>query len=231
MVNTHMHMNSNSASNNSASGLYTGPQVDNRYVVPRFVERTSQGVREYDPYAKLFEERVIFLGVQIDDASANDVMAQLLCLESMDPDRDISIYINSPGGSMTALTAIYDTMQFVKPDIQTVCMGQAASAAAVLLAAGTAGKRLALPNARVLIHQPSSQTGREQLSDLEIAANEILRMRAQLEEMLAKHSTTPIEKVRDDIERDKILTADDALAYGLVDQIVSTRKTTAAAAA
>lgn len=122
----------------SASGLYTGPQVDNRYIVPRFVERTSQGVREYDPYAKLFEERVIFLGVQIDDASANDVMAQLLCLESMDPDRDISIYINSPGGSFTALTAIYDTMQFVKPDIQTVCMGQAASAAAVLLAAADA---------------------------------------------------------------------------------------------
>jgi ATP-dependent Clp protease, protease subunit len=224
MVNTQMN-------NYSASGLYTGPQVDNRYVVPRFVERTSQGVREYDPYAKLFEERVIFLGVQIDDASANDVMAQLLCLESMDPDRDISIYINSPGGSMTALTAIYDTMQFVKPDIQTVCMGQAASAAAVLLAAGTPGKRLALPNARVLIHQPSSQTGREQLSDLEIAANEIMRMRTQLEEMLAKHSTTPIEKVRDDIERDKILTAEDALAYGLVDQIVTTRKSTSAAAA
>ncbi len=175
----------NNFSGASASGLYTGPQVDNRYVVPRFVERTSQGVREYDPYAKLFEERVIFLGVQIDDASANDVMAQLLCLESMDPDRDISIYINSPGGSFTALTAIYDTMQFVKPDIQTVCMGQAASAAAVLLAAGTPGKRMALPHARVLIHQPSSQTGREQLSDLEIAANEILRMRTQLEEMLA----------------------------------------------
>lgn len=131
MVNTQMHMNNLSP----ASGLYTGAQVDNRYVIPRFVERTSQGVREYDPYAKLFEERVIFLGVQIDDASANDVMAQLLCLESMDPDRDISIYINSPGGSFTALTAIYDTMQFVKPDIQTVCMGQAASAAAVLLAA------------------------------------------------------------------------------------------------
>jgi hypothetical protein len=126
MVNTHM--NHHFA---SAGGLYTGPQVDNRYIVPRFVERTSQGVREYDPYAKLFEERVIFLGVQIDDASANDVMAQLLCLESIDPDRDISIYINSPGGSFTALTAIYDTMQFVKPDIQTVCMGQAASAAAV----------------------------------------------------------------------------------------------------
>lgn len=217
-------------SNFSASGLYTGPQVDNRYIVPRFVERTSQGVREYDPYAKLFEERVIFLGVQIDDASANDVMAQLLCLESMDPDRDISIYINSPGGSMTALTAIYDTMQFVKPDIQTVCMGQAASAAAVLLAAGAPGKRMALPNARVLIHQPSSQTGREQLSDLEIAANEILRMRTQLEDMLAKHSTTPIEKIRDDIERDKILTADDALAYGLVDQITTPRKVVGSAA-
>jgi ATP-dependent Clp protease protease subunit len=202
--------------------------VESRYVVPRFVERTSQGVREYDPYAKLFEERVIFLGVQVDDASANDVMAQLLCLESMDPDRDISIYINSPGGSFTALTAIYDTMQFVKPDIQTVCMGQAASAAAVLLAAGTPGKRMALPNARVLIHQPSSETGRAQLSDLEIAANEILRMRSQLEELLAKHSNTPIEQVRDDIERDKILTAEEALSYGLVDQIISTRKSSAA---
>ncbi|MEU6440088.1 ATP-dependent Clp protease proteolytic subunit [Streptomyces sp. NPDC047046] len=223
MVNTPMN-------NFPGSGLYTGPQVDNRYIVPRFVERTSQGVREYDPYAKLFEERVIFLGVQIDDASANDVMAQLLCLESMDPDRDISIYINSPGGSMTALTAIYDTMQFVKPDIQTVCMGQAASAAAVLLAAGAPGKRMALPNARVLIHQPSSQTGREQLSDLEIAAKEIMRMRTQLEDMLAKHSTTPIEKIRDDIERDKILTAEDALAYGLVDQITTPRKVVGSAA-
>lgn len=142
-----------------SQGRYTGPQAESRYVIPRFVERTSQGIREYDPYAKLFEERVIFLGVQIDDASANDVMAQLLCLESMDPDRDISVYINSPGGSFTALTAIYDTMQYVKPDIQTVCMGQAASAAAVLLAAGTPGKRMALPNARVLIHQPYSETG------------------------------------------------------------------------
>ncbi len=140
-----------------ARAEYTGPTAESRYVIPRFVERTSQGIREYDPYAKLFEERVIFLGVQIDDASANDVMAQLLCLESMDPDRDISVYINSPGGSFTALTAIYDTMQFVKPDIQTVCMGQAASAAAVLLAAGTPGKRMALPNARVLIHQPTAR--------------------------------------------------------------------------
>ncbi|NJQ04755.1 ATP-dependent Clp protease proteolytic subunit [Streptomyces lonarensis] len=208
------------------SGLYDRTPADARYVVPRFVERTSQGVREYDPYAKLFEERVIFLGVQIDDASANDVMAQLLCLESMDPDRDIQIYINSPGGSFTALTAIYDTMQFVKPDIQTVCMGQAASAAAVLLAAGTAGKRMALPNARIMIHQPYSETGRGQVSDLEIAANEIQRMRIQLEEMLSTHSTKPIDQIRDDIERDKILTAEGAKDYGLIDQIVTTRSST-----
>nr|WP_031514583.1 ATP-dependent Clp protease proteolytic subunit [Streptomyces sp. NRRL F-5123] len=215
------------------SGLYERTRAERpgvfgaeaRYLVPQFEERTSQGYKRYDPYSKLFEERVIFLGVQIDDTSANDVMSQLLCLESMDPDRDISVYINSPGGSFTALTAIYDTMQFVKPDIQTVCMGQAASAAAVLLAAGTPGKRMALPNARVLIHQPYTETGRGQVSDLEIAANEIIRMRQQLEEMLAKHSTTPIEQIRDDIERDKILTAEEALSYGLVDQIVSTRKT------
>ncbi|CAL9527595.1 ATP-dependent Clp protease proteolytic subunit 2 [Streptomyces sp. enrichment culture] len=209
------------------SGIYDRLPAESRYIVPRFVERTSQGVREYDPYAKLFEERVIFLGVQIDDASANDVMAQLLCLESMDPDRDIQIYINSPGGSFTALTAIYDTMDFVKPEIQTVCMGQAASAAAVLLAAGTPGKRLALPNARVLIHQPYSETGRGQVSDLEIAAREVQRMRDQLEEMLAKHSTRPIEQIRDDIERDKILTAKEAVDYGLIDQIVTTRSTVA----
>ncbi|WP_326599056.1 ATP-dependent Clp protease proteolytic subunit [Streptomyces sp. NBC_01803] len=209
------------------SGIYDRLPAESRYVVPRFIERTSQGVREYDPYAKLFEERVIFLGVQIDDASANDVMAQLLCLESMDPDRDIQIYINSPGGSFTALTAIYDTMEFVKPEIQTVCMGQAASAAAVLLSAGTRGKRMALPNARILIHQPYSETGRGQVSDLEIAAREVQRMRNQLEEMLAKHSTRPIEQISDDIERDKILTAEEAVEYGLIDQIVTTRSTTA----
>ncbi|GLW53204.1 ATP-dependent Clp protease proteolytic subunit [Kitasatospora phosalacinea] len=199
-------------------------RAEGRYIVPRFVERTSQGIREYDPYAKLFEERIIFLGSQVDDVSANDIMAQLICLESMDPDRDISLYINSPGGSFTALTAIYDTMQFVKPDIQTVCMGQAASAAAVILAAGTPGKRLALPNARVLIHQPYTETGRGQVSDLEIQAREIFRMREQLETMLAKHSSQDVEKVREDIERDKILTAEESLAYGLIDQIVSTRK-------
>ncbi|MFC1416507.1 ATP-dependent Clp protease proteolytic subunit [Streptacidiphilus cavernicola] len=199
-------------------------RAEGRYIVPRFVERTSQGVREYDPYAKLFEERIIFLGSQVDDVSANDIMAQLICLESMDPDRDISMYINSPGGSFTALTAIYDTMQFVKPDVATVCMGQAASAAAVLLAAGAPGKRLALPNARILIHQPYTETGRGQVSDLEIQANEIQRMREQLEEMLSKHSNQTPQQVSEDIERDKILTAAEALEYGLIDQITSTRK-------
>ncbi|GAA0638030.1 ATP-dependent Clp protease proteolytic subunit [Sporichthya brevicatena] len=196
-----------------------------RYVLPRFVERTSQGYREYDPYAKLFEERIIFLGVQVDDASANDVMAQLLTLESMDPDRDIQIYINSPGGSFTALTAIYDTIQFVKPDVQTICMGQAASAAAVLLAAGTPGKRLALPNARILIHQPALEGGGGQASDVEIIANEVLRMRALLEEMISKHTGKDIEEVRKDIERDKILTAQQAKEYGIVDDVISSRKT------
>ncbi|WP_030233822.1 ATP-dependent Clp protease proteolytic subunit [Streptomyces sp. NRRL S-350] len=200
-------------------------RAEGRYIVPRFVERTTQGIREYDPYAKLFEERIIFLGSQVDDVSANDIMAQLLCLESMDPDREIQMYINSPGGSFTALTAIYDTMQYVKPDITTVCMGQAASAAAVLLAAGTPGKRMALPNARILIHQPYTETGRGQVSDLEIQAREIFRMREQLEEMLSKHSNKSAEQVREDIERDKILTAEEAVEYGLVDQIISTRKT------
>jgi ATP-dependent Clp protease, protease subunit len=194
-----------------------------RYVLPSFVERTNYGVKESNPYNKLFEERIIFLGVQIDDASANDVMAQLLTLESSDPDRDITMYINSPGGSFTALTAIYDTMRFVRCDIQTVCMGQAASAAAVLLAAGTPGKRLALPNARVLIHQPYSEGG-GQGSDIEIQAREILRMRTQLEEMLSSHSGQPIEKVRKDIERDKILTAAEAKEYGLIDQVLESRK-------
>ena len=199
-------------------------RAEGRYIVPRFVERTTQGIREYDPYAKLFEERIIFLGSQVDDVSANDIMAQLLCLESMDPDREIQMYINSPGGSFTALTAIYDTMQYVKPDITTVCMGQAASAAAVLLAAGTPGKRMALPNARILIHQPYTETGRGQVSDLEIQAKEIFRMREQLEEMLSKHSNKSVEQVRDDIERDKILTAQGALEYGLVDQVLASRK-------
>ena len=194
-----------------------------RYILPSFVERTSYGMKESNPYNKLFEERIIFLGVQIDYASANDVMAQLLTLESTDPDRDITIYINSPGGSFTALTAIYDTMMFVRPDIQTVCMGQAASAAAVLLAAGTPGKRLALPYSRVLIHQPSAE-GQGQVSDLEIQANEILRMRRLEEKILARHTGQTVDQVRTDIERDKILTADEAKAYGIVDEVIQSRK-------
>ena len=199
-----------------------------RYILPNFIERTAQGFREYNPYAKLFEERIIFLGVQIDDASADDVMAQLLCLESMDPDRDIQIYINSPGGSYTAMTAIYDTMRFVKPDIHTVCLGQAASAAAVLLAAGSPGKRFALPHSRILIHQPYTEGG-GQGSDIEIQANEILRMRAEMEGIIALHTGRDLEQVRRDIERDKILTAEDALEYGLVDQVIASRKASASA--
>jgi ATP-dependent Clp protease protease subunit len=194
-----------------------------RYIIPSFVERTSYGVKEMNPYNKLFEERIIFLGVQIDDASANDVMAQLLTLESMDPDRDIQIYINSPGGSFTALTAIYDCMQYVKPEIQTVCMGQAASAAAVLLAAGTKGKRYGLANSRIIIHQPATEGGYGQASDVEIQAREILRMRTLLEEMLARHTSRPADLIRKDIERDKILTASEAVDYGLIDEVLSSR--------
>ena len=203
---------------------YTGPAAESRYVIPRFVERTSQGVREYDPYAKLFEERVIFLGVQIDDASANDVMAQLLCLQSMDAERQISIYINSPGGSFTALTAIYDTMRYIKPDIQTVCLGQAASAAALLLAAGTKGKRLALPNSRILIHQPATEGGYGQSSDLEIQAREIMRIRDLMEDMLAADTGQDKATISKDIERDKYLTAEEAVQYGIVDDILTSLK-------
>jgi ATP-dependent Clp protease, protease subunit len=173
----------------------------------------------------VFEERIIFLGAPIDDVVANDVMAQLIVLESTDPDRDIQIYINSPGGSFTALTAIYDTMVYVRPEIQTICMGQAASAAAVILAAGTKGKRFALTNSRILIHQPSGGTeGAMQISDLEIQANEILRMRQLEEEILALHTEQPIEKVRADIERDTILTAQQAKDYGIVDEVITSRK-------
>jgi ATP-dependent Clp protease protease subunit len=204
-------------------GLY---QPSSRYILPQFEERTAYGFKRLDPYTKLFEDRIIFLGVQVDDASADDVMAQLIVLESQDPERDIIMYINSPGGAFTALTAIYDTMQYIKPDIQTVCLGQAASAAAVLLAAGAKGKRLALPNARVLIHQPAMAGGDYgQASDIEIQANEVLRMRGWLEETIARHSNRSVEQVRSDIERDKILTADQAVEYGLVDQVLGSRKT------
>ena len=197
-------------------------RTDARYIIPEIIERTSYGIVSKNPYQKLFEERIIFLGTQIDDVSANDVMAQLLTLESMDPDRDIQLYINSPGGSFTALTAIYDTMQFVRPDIQTTCLGQAASAAAIILAAGTPGKRFALQNSRILIHQPYTEGG-GQASDIEIQAREILRMRAQLEEMLARHSKRSPEEVAKDIERDKILTAAEAVEYGLVDRVLDKR--------
>jgi ATP-dependent Clp protease protease subunit len=195
-----------------------------RYVLPSFVERTSYGVKEMNPYNKLFEERIIFLGVQIDDASANDVMAQLLTLEAIDPDREITMYINSPGGSMTSMMAIYDTMQFIQPEITTCCIGQAASAAAILLAAGTKGKRIALPNSRILIHQPATEGGYGQSSDMEIQANEILRMRTAMETILARHTGRDEELVRRDIERDKFLSAADAREYGIIDEVLTALK-------
>lgn len=198
-------------------------EITNRYVLPTIEEKTSYGYKRLDPYTKLFEERIIFVGQAIDDTVANDVMAQLLTLESMDPDRDIMMYINSPGGSFTALTAIYDTMQFVRPDVMTICLGQAASAAAVLLAGGAKGKRMALENARILIHQPYSEGG-GQGSDIEIQAAEIMRMRSLLEKMLAKDSKKTVEEVSKDIERDKILTAEEAVAYGIIDQVLASRK-------
>ncbi|NQX10108.1 ATP-dependent Clp protease proteolytic subunit [Microbacteriaceae bacterium VKM Ac-2855] len=206
----------------TAYGSGTAPQ--SRYILPSFEERTAYGFKRQDPYAKLFEDRIIFLGVQVDDASADDIMAQLLVLESMDPDRDIVMYINSPGGSFTAMTAIYDTMQYIRPHIQTVVLGQAASAAAVLTAAGTPGKRLALPNARILIHQPAVGQGGGQASDIEIQAAEIMRMREWLEETLSKHSNRDVAQVKKDIDRDKILSSADALEYGLIDQVLTSRK-------
>ena len=198
-----------------------------RYILPSFVEHSSYGAKESNPYNKLFEERIIFLGTQVDDASANDIMAQLLVLEGLDPDRDITMYINSPGGSFTSLMAIYDTMQYVRPDVQTVCLGQAASAAAVLLAAGTPGKRAARPNARVLIHQPATGGVQGQVSDLEIQAKEIERMRKLMEETLARHTGKSAEQVRIDTDRDKILTAEEAKEYGIVDQVFDYRKLSA----
>ena len=198
-------------------------EISNRYVLPTIEEKTAYGYKRLDPYTKLFEERIIFLGQAIDDTVANDVMAQLLTLESMDPDRDIMMYINSPGGSFTALTAIYDTMQFVRPDVMTICLGQAASAAAILLAGGAPGKRMALEHSRILIHQPYSEGG-GQASDIEIQAREILRMRGLLETMLAKHSKRTPEEIGQDIERDKILTAAEAVEYGLIDQVLASRK-------
>jgi ATP-dependent Clp protease protease subunit len=210
-------------SNNELNRLAKVNDIQSRYVLPTIEEKTAYGYKRLDPYTKLFEERIVFLGQAIDDTVANDVMAQILTLESMDTDRDIIMYINSPGGSFTALTAIYDTMQFVRPDIMTICLGQAASAAAILLAGGAKGKRMALEHARVLIHQPYSEGG-GQGSDIEIQAAEIMRMRSLLETMLAKHTTKSAEDIARDIERDKILTAQEAVEYGIIDQVLASRK-------
>ena len=206
-------------------GRLNAPGPSSRYILPSFEERTSYGIKRLDPYTKLFEDRIIFLGVQVDDASADDIIAQLLVLESQDPDRDILMYINSPGGAFTAMAAIYDTMQYIRPDVQTFVIGQAASAAAVLLGAGAPGKRYALPNARILIHQPALAGGDYgQASDIEIQANEVLRMRTWLEETLAHHTKRTPEQVNEDIERDKILSAAEAMDYGLIDTVLESRK-------
>jgi ATP-dependent Clp protease, protease subunit len=205
-----------------AMGQPFSPTMD--YYIPQWEERTSYGMRRIDPYTKLFEDRIIFLGTPISDDIANAVMAQLLCLQQMDAERDIEIYINSPGGSFTALTAIYDTMRYIKPDVRTVCLGQAASAAAVILAAGTKGKRLALPNSRILIHQPATEGGYGQSSDIEIQAREILRIRSLMEQMLAEDTGKTMEEISRDIERDKYLTADQALEYGIIDEVLTSLK-------
>jgi ATP-dependent Clp protease protease subunit len=210
------------ALNQLALGQPFSPTMD--YYIPQWEERTSYGMRRIDPYTKLFEDRIIFLGTPISDDIANAVMAQLLCLQQMDAERDIEIYINSPGGSFTALTAIYDTMRYIKPDVRTVCLGQAASAAAVILAAGTKGKRLALPNSRILIHQPATEGGYGQSSDIEIQAREILRIRSLMEQMLAEDTGRTTEEVSRDIERDKYLTADQARDYGIIDEVLTSLK-------
>lgn len=213
------------AHNGGSAGGTASQMPSNRYVLPNFEERTPYGYKRQDPYAKLFEDRIVFLGVQVDDASADDVMAQLLVLESIDPESPITMYINSPGGSFTAMTAIYDTMQYIKPEIQTVCLGQAASAAAILLAGGSPGRRLALPNARVLIHQPAMQGAQGQASDIAIIADEIDRMNQWLIDTLAEHTGQDPKQIELDISRDKILSAEQAKEYGIVDQVLTSRKT------
>lgn len=193
------------------------------YYIPNVTEQTSRGERVSDLYSRLLKENIIFLGTPIDDTIANLVCAQLIHLESENPDKDINIYINSPGGDITALFAIYDTMQFIKNDIATICLGQAASAAAVLLAAGTKGKRLALPHARVLLHQPYGQMEYAQVTDLEIAARELLRMRELLEQVLSKHTGQSTERIHKDTDRDYVLEASEALEYGIIDEIITSR--------
>ena len=194
-----------------------------QYTIPTVVERTPAGERAFDIYSRLLSERIIFLGTEIDDGVANVVMAQLLHLESVSPDLEISLYINSPGGSFSALTAIYDTMQFIRPDVATFCMGQAASAAAVLLAAGTPGRRAVLRHARVLLHQPSSQA-RGTLPDLAIEAKELVRVRAEVDEILSRHTGHPVAKIKADTDRNKTFTADEAVSYGLADEVITSRE-------
>lgn len=191
-----------------------------RYILPSFIEHSSWGVKESNPYNKLFEERIIFLGVQVDDASANDIMAQLLVLESLDPDRDITMYINSPGGSFTSLMAIYDTMQYVRPKVRTICLGQAASMAAVLLASGAPGMRMSLPNSRVLIHQPMAGFS-GQASDIDIHAREILHLRDRLNQILVLHTGQLVEKIQRDTDRDYFMSAVSAKEYGIIDQVIA----------
>ena len=194
------------------------------YMVPNVVEQTARGERSYDLYSRLLKENIIFLQTPVDDTVASLISAQLIFLESENPDKDINIYINSPGGDITALFAIYDTMQFIKNDIATICLGQAASAAAVLLAAGTKGKRLALPHARVLLHQPSGQVGYGQVTDLELAASEIQRMRVILDGILSFHTGQSIEKINADTDRDFVMEAHEALEYGIIDQVIESRE-------
>jgi len=202
--------------------------MDNRfqmsgYTIPSVVEQTARGERGYDLYSRLLRDNIIWLDTPINDSSASLTCAKLVYLESENPDKDISIYINSPGGDITALFAIYDTMQFIKNDVATICLGQAASAAAVLLAAGTKGKRMALPHSRIMLHQPSGQTGYGQVTDLELAAKEILRMRDLLEEMLAQHTGQTIERIHTDTDRDFVMEANEALAYGIIDDVITSR--------
>nr|WP_281174907.1 ATP-dependent Clp protease proteolytic subunit [Actinomadura oligospora] len=199
------------------------PRAEGRYVMPSYVERTSYGVKESNPYNKLFEERIVFLGSPVDDTAANDVTAQLLALEGMDPDRPINLYINSPGGSLTAMLAIFDTMQYVSPVVETTCVGQAVSAAAILLAGGAKGRRQALPGARILLHEPAVDVSRGSSSDLEIQAAEILRLRDQTERIVAEATGHGLETVRRDLDRARFFTAAEALEYGLVDHVLTPR--------
>jgi ATP-dependent Clp protease, protease subunit len=193
------------------------------YLVPTVVEQTNRGERAFDLYSRLLKESIIFLGTPVDDTIGNLVCAQLLHLESENPDKDINLYINSPGGDINAMFAIYDTMMYIRPEVSTICFGQAASAAAVLLAAGTKGKRMALPHSRIIIHQPYGQSGYAQAADIEIVASEILRIKTQLEEVLASHTGQPVERIAKDTERDFVMTAEQAKDYGVIDDVIQSR--------